>query len=110
MYSGDGIVLEVSGFTQHVVKNLCQRGYRDEWSTSRGWDGGGGTGMCEYLSLGTGFDNDGNLMADFSNPDKLGKDTVTWRLINSTGKTILVAQYSFRVLETTFQPLATPPS
>ena len=75
-----------------------------------GWDGGGGTGMCEYLSLGTGFDNDGNLMADFSNPDKLGKDTVTWRLINSTGKTILVAQYSFRVLETTFQPLATPPS
>jgi molybdopterin/thiamine biosynthesis adenylyltransferase len=118
LYTGDDIVLEVSGFTQQVVGALCQRGYHDEW-TSRGdpWSDysnsqeyGGATGMCIELSDGMGFDPDGNLVASFSDPDELGTDTVTWHLISPSGKVALAASYSFQVLETNTYQLPTPPS
>lgn len=118
LYSGDTIVLEVSGLTKSVVSVLCQRGYHDEWSSQGDpWSKsanaqmyGGASGMCVELSNGMGFDDDGNLVASFGNPDKLGIDTVTWQLISPAGRTVLVATYSFHVLETLLQPLATPPS
>ncbi len=118
LYSGDQVVLEVSGLTKSVVSALCQQGYHDEWS-SRGdpWSKsanaqayGGASGMCVELSNGMGFGDDGNLVASFGNPNKLGTDTVTWRLISPAGRTVLMASYSFRVLETLLQPLPTPPS
>jgi hypothetical protein len=110
MYTGDSIVLEISGFTPTIVKHLCRRKYHDEWSTSsdRYGDTWLASGMCPVPIDGFGSDNE--LMASFQDPGKLGRDVVTWRLISPSGRTVLTARYKFRVLETDTQPLATPPS
>lgn len=108
MYSGDAITLKVSGFTKRVVRALCKRGYHDKWSSTAG-DDGGGFGMCDELRENI-LSSDGLIFENFSNPEVLGKDTVTWRLIGLRGQTVLVAKYSFRVLETLTQSLTTPPS
>jgi hypothetical protein len=111
MYSGDSIALEVIGLTQDVVNALCRQGYNDEWTSRGSQDYSGTSGMCGLLNanmLPTG--SDGYLEEEFSNPDELGTDTVTWRLISPTGKIVLEAGYSFRVLETLLHPLSTPPS
>src|SRR5215469_7529316 len=111
MYSGDSIALEVIGLTQGVVNALCRQGYNDEWTSRGGQDYSGTSGMCGLLNdnmLSTG--SDGYLEKEFSNPDELGADAVTWRLISPTGKIVLEAGYSFHVLETLLHPLSTPPS
>jgi len=109
MYSGDSIALKVSGLTHHAIRVLCRRGYHDKWSSSLGENVATDGNMCEVL-LNNSLSSDGKLFAVLSNPEVLGKDTVTWHLINPAGRTVLNAKYNFQVLETLTQPLPTPPS